>query len=308
MAETPQVVVVGSINMDLVMRVPYMPRAGETLLGKDLQTIPGGKGANQAVGVARLGTPCAIVGRVGDDDFGNRLLVGLRTAHVNTRHVTVAEGVASGVAMITVDQLGENAICVASGANARVTPADIDTAASSLHGAKICLMQLELPMETVLHAIRLCQAKGVATILDCAPAPREAPAEMFRVDVLTANLGEAEALTRERATTRHEAKALAAALAARGARQVVLKMGEHGAVLFDGDRFEHVAGHRITPIDTTAAGDAFTAALAVGLARGEPLREAVRFANAAGAAACTKFGAQPSLPTISEVMTYLDGR
>ncbi len=305
MQESPAIVVVGSINMDLVVRVPHAPRAGETVIGRDLATIPGGKGANQAVAAARLGSSVAIVGRVGDDDFGDRMRTTLAGAHVDTRHVTVTEGAATGVALISVDVRGENAIAVSGGANRRLSPADVDAAAEIFSSARVCLLQLEIPLETVLHAIRVCRSAGVETILDAAPAPDDPPAELFAADILSPNLAEAEALAREPAAGHREAKALAAALAARGARQVVIKLGEHGALYYDGERFEHVPELRIMPVDTTAAGDAFTAALAVARARGDSLSEAVRLANAAGAAACLKFGAQPSLPTMREVVRLI---
>jgi len=306
MAEAFPVVVVGSINMDLVVKAPHVPGPGETVLGKDLATIPGGKGANQAVAVARLGTNCAIVGRVGGDDFGQRLLTGLRKNRVNVDHVVVTEGAASGVAFIVVDEMGENAICVASGANHRVVPEDLDAVEDVLAAARVCLLQLELPIDTVVHAIRLCRKHRIETILDTAPAPSNAPPELFEADIITPNAGEAEVLTGEPITTHAKgAKAVAAALARLGARQVVLKLGDQGAMLFDGDQFEHIPAHRIQPVDTTAAGDAFTAALAVARARGESLSEAVRYANAAGAVACTKFGAQPSMPTAREVADLL---
>lgn len=305
MSQEPPVVVIGSLNMDLVVRVVTPPRPGETVLARDLAAIHGGKGANQAVGVSRLGAGCTLVGRVGDDLFGEQLLTGLTGAHVDTQHVVVTEGVATGVALITVDEHGENAICVAGGANQRLTPADVDAAADTISASRVCLLQLEIPLETVLHALRLCKRAGVETILDCAPAPAKTPPELFDVDILTPNLVEAEALASGHGGMPQSPKALAAALASRGARSVVIKMGERGALACDGAHCEHVPGIRITPVDTTAAGDAFAAALGVARARGEPLHDAVRFANAAGAAACLKFGAQPSLPTTADVSRLL---
>jgi ribokinase len=301
----PAIVVIGSINMDLVVRAPHAPAPGETVLGRDFQTIPGGKGANQAVAVARLQLPCSIVGRVGDDDFGERLLTGLRASKVDVAHVTVAEGVATGVALIVVDHVGENAICVASGANYKVTPDDVDAARDRIASARLCLLQLELPVPTVIHAIRLCRKLNVPTILDTAPAPSDPPDELFEADIITPNQTEAGLLAQEPSGKFREAKAVAAALVSRGARRVVLKLGDRGALVFDGQRFEHVPGRKIVPVDTTAAGDAFTGALAVACARGESLVEAARYANAAGAAACLKFGAQPSMPTPQEVEQLL---
>ena len=300
-----KVVVIGSMNMDLVVRVAHVPAPGETVLGRGLQTIPGGKGGNQALAVARLGVPCQIIGRIGNDDFGHRLISGLTSSGVDTSRVLITEGVPSGVAMIVVDHVGENAICVASGANYKVRPEDLDEAEGAIATANICLLQLELPLDTVIHALELCRKHGVETILDTAPAPAEMPAELFGADIITPNQHEAEALCGERSDRPREAKAVAAAIVAKGAKHVVLKLGDRGAMVYDGDRFELVAGHKIATVDTTAAGDAFTGALAAGRARGQSLIEATRFANAAGAAACTKFGAQPSMPSETDVLTIL---
>lgn len=305
------VVVIGSINMDLVCRVPAMVKPGQTLLGSELVTIPGGKGANQAVAAARLGAEVYMIGRVGSDDFGDRLLTGLKQHQVNMRHVTVTEGVSSGCAIIMVDGAGENAIIVAPGANSRVTPADLDRAEEVIAKAACVVMQLEIPLQTVEHAVAMCRRLGVYCILDPAPAPPEGlPASLYKVDLLTPNQGEAvdimggRQMGRARRTQRADAKQLAGDLVARGARSVVLKLGSKGAMLVD-KQIEHVPPFKIDVVDTTAAGDAFTAALAVGKAEGRSLPESIRFANAAGALTCTAFGAQPSLPTREAVNDLL---
>lgn len=306
MANQFEIVVIGSINLDLVLRVAHPPRPGETVLARDLSAIPGGKGANQAVGAARLGARTAMVGRVGDDEFGRRLLAGLNENQVDARHVQITDGVASGVAVITVDDRGQNAICVAPGANHRVTPSDVDAAAEMIRRAKVCLLQLELPIGTVSHAVEICRAAGVETILDPAPAPERFPDSLMHVDILTPNLLEAQAISGEPADAHaRDTRTIASALVARGAKRLALKLGSSGAIYYEADRFELVPGHRITPVDTTAAGDAFTAALGVARARGRSLSEAVRMANAAGAAACLKFGAQPSLPTQADIDAVL---
>ena len=296
----PNVVVIGSINMDLVARAEAVPAPGETVLGRDFQTIPGGKGANQAVAVARLGAGCAMVGRVGDDAFGERLVGGLADEGIDTRYVLTTPGTASGVALIVVASSGENAICVASGANFQVTPADVNAAEEVIAAADVCLVQLELPVQTVVHALRVCRRHGVETILDPAPAPADAPADLFGADVISPNETEARILLGQPGQPA-EPEPTARALAERGPRDVVLKLGERGAGLLTDGRFELIAGHAVDVVDTTAAGDAFTAALAVARARGRTLAEAVRDANAAGALACTKFGAQPSMPTAEQV-------
>ena len=209
------IVVIGSINMDLVCRTAALPRGGETVLGEDFVTIPGGKGANQAVAAAKLALPDTAVhmlGRVGDDDFGQRLLNGLRQYNVNTKRVIVTEGIASGVAMILVDRKGENSIVVAPGANAKLSPADIDAAKDLIASASVVVMQLEVPLATVRHAIAMCQRLGVFTILDPAPAPlKPLPRAFFGVDIFTPNEHEAESAIGNRAACPREIQAVSRA-------------------------------------------------------------------------------------------------
>lgn len=305
MNATGPVVVIGSINMDLVCRTRTMPCAGETVLGSDFVTLPGGKGANQAVAAAKLGADVHMIGRVGSDDFGERLLNGLRQHKVNTDQVTITEGVSSGVAMILVDKAGENSIVVSPGANHRLTPADVDRARELIQRASVVVMQLEIPLATVRHAIGLCQAMGVFTILDPAPAPPKGlPRALFGVDVLTPNQTEAQALLDQNGAMRlrkrkpADAKQIASDLLSRGARNVVLKLGAKGAVIVGRELgFRTVKPFKAKVVDTTAAGDAFVGALAAARARGFDLPQATREANAAGSLACRTFGAQPSLPT-----------
>lgn len=310
------VVVIGSVNMDLVCRTPRMPAPGETVMGDSLVTIPGGKGANQAVAAAKLGGEVFLVGRVGDDDFGQRLLNGLTQHGVKTGRITVTEGTPSGCAMILVDAAGENSIVVAPGANAKLTPEDVDAAQDVIARAAAVVLQLEVPPATVRHAIAVCQRLGVFTILDPAPAPPDGlPGAMFGVDILTPNQNEAERLAgldvTHGVTTQRIAdpKQVAMELLSRGAKSVVMKLGGKGAMLVGRDgRMESVAPFRVSVTDTTAAGDAFTGALAVAVAEGKPLAEAVRFANAAGALCCQGFGAQPSLPSREAVEALIGQR
>jgi ribokinase len=301
------VVVIGSVNMDLVCRTSHIPRAGETILGSDFLTIPGGKGANQAVAAAKLGADVHLIARVGDDDFGQRLLNGLKNNRVHRRHVTVTEGVSSGVATILVDRTGENAITVAPGANARLSLADIDAAEGLIATASAVILQLEIPLPTVRHAIATCQRLGVFTILDPAPVPPKGlPRALYGVDLLVPNRIEAEMLLdlgaarrRRAARTRKLAdpKQIGIDLLARGPKAVILKLGERGSILLDRNgHIQRIKPFKVRAVDTTAAGDAFSAALAVARAEGRELPQAARFASAAGALACTAFGAQPSLP------------
>ena len=314
-----RIVVIGSINMDLVCRTHHIPSPGETILGNDLVTMPGGKGANQAVAAAKLAsarTKVYMIGRVGSDDFGQRLLNGLSQHGVDTNYVTLTEGVATGVAMILVDRKGENSIVVAPGANAKVSPRDVDAAEELIKGAAVVLLQLEIPHETVLHAIAMCQRLGVYCILDPAPAPARLPRAMMGVDLFVPNQGEAETLLgldaesqRKRRVKRKgviDPKQIGMDLLARGPKAVVLKRGARGAMLVDRDGTIHTyKPFNIKVVDTTAAGDAFAGALAVARAEGVDLEHAVRFANAAGALACTSFGAQRAMPDRETVQAML---
>ncbi|MCG3178804.1 MAG: Ribokinase [Phycisphaerae bacterium] len=306
--DKPRIVVVGSANVDLVVSTQRMPAPGETILGGVFSTSPGGKGANQAVAVARLGGRCHFVGRVGADDFGERLTVTLETVGVDTEHLVLTEGVASGVAVIVVDGRGENAIVVASGANARVTPDDVDAAEPLIASADAVLLQLELPIETVVRAIQVARARGVRVVLDPAPMPEKLPPAALDVDVVNPNQVEAAQLVGQPLSDdRHVAKLVAAELIRRGAGSAVIKLGRKGAVAAtaDGGRIVECDAFDVKVVDTTAAGDAFAAALTVAQARGLDLADAVRFACAAGALACTRLGAVSAMPLRSEVEELL---
>jgi ribokinase len=308
------IVVVGSINMDLVVRTPRIPGPGETVIGQELHTIPGGKGANQAVAAAKLARPgmqVHMVGRVGDDDLGQRLLNGLSQYGVHTRHMTVTEGVASGCAMILVDAKGENTIVTAPGANGKLIPRDIDAAEELIASAAVVVVQLEVPIATVAHTVSLCRRHGVFTILDPAPAPaKRLPKALYGVDIFTPNEHEADALlgftlapkTRKIA----DPKQVGSRLLARGAGMVVLKLGAKGSMIVgQNGEIETVKPFKIKVVDTTAAGDAFTGGLAVAIAEGMSAVSAVRFANACGAVACQSFGAQPALPTREQAIQLI---
>ncbi|MDB5324031.1 MAG: ribokinase [Phycisphaerales bacterium] len=311
------IVVIGSINMDLVCRCARMPRPGETVAGQDLLTIPGGKGANQAVAAAKVGAAgdeVHLIGRVGADDFGQRMLVALREHGVRTQGITVTEGSSTGCAMILVDKAGENSIVLSPGANAKVSIEDVNAAADLIAGAAVVILQLEIPLDTVAHAIALCRRAGVKVILDPTPVPAKGlPKPLYQVDVLTPNQSEAEvlletgaAMGRSKRARRVDAKQLGEELLERGPGVVLLKLGAKGAMIVDNE-IQHVKGFKVNVTDTTAAGDAFNGALAVALAEGMELGRAVRFANAAGARACEKFGAQPALPTRMDVESLMEG-
>lgn len=303
----PIVTVVGSINMDLVVKTPLLPGPGQTVLGKAFSTIPGGKGANQAVAAARLGAQVHMIGKVGSDDFGEHLLMCLNRNQVNTKSVVVAEGVCSGLAVVMVDSQGENSICLVAGANSQMLPEDVLTQEKIIADADVLLLQLEIPTATVLQAIKLARKHKVKIILDPAPATSDTPPELLNVDIITPNHIEAGLMVGEPVRDVRSAKTVASALIAYGPQAVVVTIAEKGSVMVDkADNIRHFPAPKVRIVDTTAAGDAFTAALAVSIARDAKLTDAIRYANAAGACACTKFGAQPSMPTRQEVENLLD--
>ncbi len=290
------VVVVGSINRDLTVRVPRRPRPGETVLGRDHETGPGGKGANQAVALARLGRRVALVGRVGDDAEGRALLSRLASEGVAIEHVTVDVAAGTGLALITLSDDGENAIVVSPGANLHLGATDVTAAAGALAGASVVLCQLEVPLETVAAAV----AAGQRVVLNPAPG-RPLPAPLLqRVDVLVPNRSELATLGGwDEAATVEEAADQAAALTGPGA--IVVTLGGDGALLVAGDATTHVTAPEVDVVDTTGAGDAFCGALADAVCRGAVLEEAVRWAVVAGALATTQRGAQTALPTADQV-------
>ena len=289
------VAVVGSLNLDLVIRVAELPGPGETVSGGDLFRNPGGKGANQAVAAARLGRRVAMVGCVGDDQAGHELLASLEAAGVDGSGVRVVEGVPSGTACITVSEDGENQIVVSPGANARLTPDDV-AAAAAVRSAAVTLLQLEVPLETVAAAARTAGGRVVLN-----PAPMRAlPAELLgRIDVLVPNRVELARLAGGPVPqTVDDAVRLAGRLAARA---VVVTLGADGVLVVEDGQDGHVPAVPIRPVDTTAAGDAFCGGLADALAGGASLQEAARRAVRVAAAACLRPGAQASLPTPADL-------
>ncbi len=304
MSDEPTILVVGSINMDLVVRTGQMPSPGETVLGEGFATAPGGKGANQAVAIARQGGRCVFLGRVGDDEFGRTLTAGMTAEGIDCKNVLTTPDAATGVAVIIVDGAGENSIVVASGANYLVTPDDVCSRTELFDLADVVVLQLELPLATVCAARAVASRHHCKVVLDPAPAPAKLPDELREVDVITPNVSEAELITGQHAEDKDERvdKLVASDLIAAGARAAVLKLGARGSLVITADgQIERVRPYKVDIVDTTAAGDAFTASLALGTARGIDLSEAAAIANAAGALACTKFGAQPSMPTADEI-------
>ena len=293
--------VVGSSNMDLVVRTPRISVPGETILGGDFLTVPGGKGANQAIAAARLGAHVCFVARLGDDLFGRKSLENFQRECLDTRFVTLTSHVPSGVALITVDDAGNNAIVVAPGANGRLSPDDVRRAESEIGSAGAVVAQLEVPMATVQCAAELANKAGVPFILNPAPAQKLSPALLNMVAVLTPNETEAQILTGVTVVDEDSARWAVERLLKTGVKAVILTMGAKGFLLADGSATEFVPALKVRAVDATAAGDAFTGSLAVSLAEGRTLRESAMFANRVAALCVTRMGAQPSMPTRQEV-------
>jgi ribokinase len=302
------ILVVGSSNTDMIVRLDRLPLPGETLIGGEFSTAPGGKGANQAVGAARAGGRVAFVGRVGADGLGRSALENLRRDGVDVRHAVQDRGAPSGVAFIFVGRDGENCIAVASGANDRLSPADVGRAGSALRKAAVLLVQLETPLATVARAVTLASAAGARVILNPAPARPLPDRILRRVSILTPNEHEAELLTGIRVNGDSGAARAAKALLRRGVGAVIVTLGARGAFVADGKSQGLVRGFKVKAVDTTAAGDIFNGALAVALAEDRTLPDAVSFAQAAAAISVTRPGAQPSAPLRAEIDRLLQSK
>jgi ribokinase len=289
-------IVFGSINMDLVARTPRLPVPGETLLGHDFFTAAGGKGANQAVALARLGVPTQMVGRVGGDSFGSELLKSLETSGVKTDYVLVDKSVNSGIAAIAVDDSGENQIIIVPGANGCVDATDVERLTSLLPGASALLLQFEIPINAVLAAAQAARRSGVTVILDPAPAHIKVPDELYHLsDIITPNEIEAGQLVNLTVNEPESAAVAAAILRQRGVGNVIVKLGDRGAVCATAEETFFVPAFPVAVVDTVAAGDAFNGGLAAALVEGFSLRQAVVWGAAAGALAATKPGAQAAM-------------
>ncbi|EMI16752.1 Ribokinase, bacterial [Rhodopirellula maiorica SM1] len=297
----PQITVVGSINMDLVVCCDRFARPGETITASSSSEISGGKGANQAVAAALAGSDVRMVGRVGDDAFAGTLLNNLRLHDIDCDGVSETQDCPSGLAVVTVEASGQNAIMLVQGANGRVTQQDIESQRNAIETADVVLLQLEIPLDAVLATIAIAKQAGVRTILDPAPAPRVWSDELLDVDLVCPNETEAAAITGRPVETIEDANNAAQELHRRGCKNVVITLGDRGSVLYTNNTLHHFTAHKITAVDTTAAGDAFAGALGVRWAETNDLAKAVRFASAAGAIAASRHGAQPSMGTRSMI-------
>jgi ribokinase len=302
----PQIVVVGSVNADMVVKSERIPAPGETVTGGQFVMAAGGKGANQAVAAARLGAEVVLVAKVGRDMFGDQSVANYKKEGILTDCVVRDAENATGVALIMVDGQGENLISVASGANHALTPQEVEQAAQHIRSADVVMLQLEIPMSVVEYTAELAAEAGVPVILNPAPAAPLDQELLSRVTYLTPNESEAERLTgvpvKDEASAREAAKKLLAS----GVGHVVITMGAKGALVVDAERAILVPSYKVEARDTTAAGDAFNGGLACALARGEPLDVAVREASLVGAFSVTRLGAQPSLPTAAELRHFAE--
>jgi len=306
--EKAKIVVVGSSNIDMVVKTERIPRAGETVLGGEFVMVPGGKGANQAVCAAKLGADVRLVARIGNDVFGEMSLANFHKAGVDTTFVVKDNQHASGVALIAVDRNGENAIVVAPGANTALSPEDVNRAEEAISAADAVVLQLEIPQETVVRAVELARSHGVKVVLNPAPI-RQFPNQILQyVDVLTPNQHEAASLIgAEGEGNNLDAQEAAKALLEMGVAAVVITLGADGAYVATHERAERVDAVKVQAVDTTAAGDAFTASLACALAEKKDLFEAARFAAKVAGISVTRMGAQSSMPTRHEVDSYTFG-
>ena len=297
-----KVVVVGSLNMDLVARAQRLPRAGETLPGESFFTVPGGKGANQAVAVARLGGSVAMIGNVGDDDYGRQLHRALYVEGIDCQGVITCQGVYSGVALITVDAASQNCIVIIPGGNGLLTPQSVQRFDALLQAAEVIICQLEVPTDTVAWTLARGRELGKQVILNPAPATGPLPADWFpHIDYLTPNESEAEALTGVAVADLDSARRAGERLLQLGAGKVIITLGAQGALLVTPEGHQHFPAPVVQPLDTTAAGDTFIGGFAAGLVRGLDEGEAIAFGQRAAALSVTRAGAQPSIPYLAEL-------
>lgn len=297
-----RIVVVGSTNMDMVVKTAHIPVPGETVLSGSFFMNPGGKGANQAVTIARLGGDISFISKVGNDVFGKQSAQLFDEEGINTYYLLCDDELPSGVALITVDNSGENSIVVASGANANLLPSDLEGALNEISKADFVLMQLEIPMETIEFVAEYATSKGVKVILDPAPAQELSSKLLGHIDIITPNKTEAEILSGIKVKNLEHAKKAARIIYKKGVKNVVITMGEWGAIICREGKTIMVEAQKVEALDSTAAGDVFNGALAIALSEGKDLEEAVRFACKVAAISVTRMGAQSSIPYRNEIV------
>lgn len=299
----PKITVVGSLNMDMVLHCDQLPKAGQTVLAKQTQQVSGGKGANQAVAAAKAGGNVKMLGCVGDDVFGGQLIDNLNSHEIDSSNVRAVRDCASGIAIVTVDELGENSIVVSSGANLQFEPAHITECSSCIENSDILLIQLEIPLETVEAALQVARKANIQTILDPAPVTKAClNHDIYGVDVICPNQIEAEILTGIAVHHPNDAIQASERLMELGAKNAIVTLSSQGTVIHDGHRPHFIEPYSVTPVDSTAAGDAFAGAFSVKYVETGCLLESTRYAAVAGALSVTKKGAQPSMPTNEEIL------
>ena len=300
----PKIVVIGSSNTDMVVKVPHIPAPGETMLGTDFFTIPGGKGANQAVAAARAGAAVTFIACVSDDAFGKQAVENYWKDEIDTSCIKVQPGIHSGIALINVAEDGENSISVAPGANSHLFPEDVYGFEDAFDGAKAVLAQLEIPMETVAAAAEMAHAKGIPFILNPAPGAAIPESLLSKVTIISPNETEAAIITSRKDFSEKDIPEMADEIFKKGGTTVLVTLGSKGVYLKSPDFEGMISGHPVKAVDTTAAGDVFNGALAAAFAGGMPLNKAVDFAQRAAAISVTQMGAQPSAPTLDEIHQY----
>ncbi|WP_408011301.1 ribokinase [Pseudalkalibacillus sp. A8] len=298
-----KILIIGSLNMDFVSHVPHLPRAGETISSTKFQKNPGGKGANQAVAAAKLGADVAMIGKVGSDDYGALLLNSLKQASVDTKGIQQEE--TTGMAFINVSREGENNIVLVPGANSKMKRSDIDQLRSIIEESDIIIMQLEIPFEVVEYALQLAIKLKKEVILNPAPAQTMPEELLRRVHTLIPNEIELQLLTGMPTSTEQEIVEAALNLKSLGVKRIIVTMGEKGSYVINDETQAHIPAYKVNPVDTTAAGDSYIAAFAVGITKGMSDQEAAKFASKVSAMVVTKEGAQPSLPTLEEVEKFV---
>ena len=298
-----KICVIGSINMDLVVKVDEMPKKGQTLIGSNFKEVPGGKGANQAVAASRLGANVCMVGKVGSDGFGQNLLNQLKNNNVDTKYIQIEEG-ASGVALITVDKNAENAIVVSPGANFKLAQKDIDNCIDAIKESNVVVIQLETPIDTIKYALEKSKELDKFTILNPAPAVKLGDDIIKNVDLLTPNETELEILSGVSINNEDDILKAAQVMLEKGVKKLIVTLGSKGSLYIDKENKIFKKSYKVDAIDTTAAGDSYTGAIAVSLSQGKNVEDAIDFASRVGALCVTKEGAQTSLPTIEEVLNY----
>ena len=302
--QNPKVVVVGSFNMDLVVKAGRRPETGETLMGTEFGMFIGGKGSNQAIAAARLGSDVTMIGRLGTDLFGDTLMAAHAEEGIHTDYVIRDTEIGTGVASILIDTDGDNSIVLVPQANMRLSVEDIERASESIAAAAVLLLQLEVPIAASQRAAEIAKSNGATVVLNPAPAQELPDDFLAQVDILTPNEVETESLSGVRVSTATDAERAAKVLLDKGLSAVILTLGEQGALLLTPNLTQQAPSYLVEVVDTTAAGDAFCGALATALARGENFVDAVAFANAAGALAVTVLGAAPSMPTAAQVEAF----